>query len=330
MEDANLMWSPKPNYCGKDLNLYSKGFTDHKHKAKKEKNFLSILYSGADFNVNSQGLRDKEYKVKKDKNIFRILCLGDSSTMGFGVKIEETYHSLLENRLNNDFRHDGIRYEVINGGVMGYSSCQGLGFYKLKGYKYMPDIVTFYFGINDRNQRFCLSDKQIMRRDVPTAVKAAMENNLLLKLHSYRLLRNFIFNYFDIGKNNSIWKDVPRVSVEEFKENILELNSLCKKNGALLLLISFPYSKNKYTRGEVQGFNVQTLAYRRELENISKEYKIPLVTIPEMSEESPVDTTIFFLDVIHPNQLGHQRIMLRLYDYLMNNKLLPQKYADFR
>jgi lysophospholipase L1-like esterase len=294
VEDAFLMWFPKPNY------------------------------SDGDININSQGFRDKEYKVKKDKNVFRILCLGDSSTFGFGVQLQETYHTLLENRLNKELGHSGIRFEIINAGVTGYTSCQGLGLYKLKGFKYTPDVVTFYFGVNERIKRFYLSDKQIMQHEVPAAIKAAIENNLLLKLDSYRLLRNFMVNILRIGKNN-IGENFPlvsRVSTKDFKENILELNRLCKKNGSLLLLISPPYSKIKDLKGNLL-ISVDTVFCRELLENISKEYNIPLLNIPEMTERSPLDTTPFFLDTVHPNQLGHRMIMERLYDYLVTNKLLP-------
>ena len=292
VEDAFLMWFPKPNY------------------------------SDGDININSQGFRDKEYEVKKDKNVFRILCLGDSSTFGHGVQLQDTYHTLLENRLNKEFGQSRIRFEIINAGVTGYTSCQGLSLYKIKGFKYKPDIVTFYFGINERKKIFYISDKQIMHHDVPAAVKAAIENNLLLKLHSYRLLRNFIVNVLSIGKNN-IGENVPRVSLEDFKENILELNRLCKKNGSLLLLISPPYSKLKDLRGNLL-IDIDFIPYRELLENISKKHNIPLVSIPEMTEESPGDTTPFFLDTVHPNQLGHRIIMGRLYDYLVTNKLLPK------
>ena len=292
VEDAFLMWFPKPNY------------------------------SDGDININSQGFRDKEYTVKKDKNVFRILCLGDSSTFGLGVQLQDTYHALLENRLNKEFGQRGRRFEIINAGVTGYTSCQGLGLYKLKGFKYTPDIVTFYFGINDGKKFFYISDKQIMHHNIPAAVKAAMEKNLLLKLHSYRLLRNFIVNVLCIGKKN-VRVNVPRVSLEDFRENILELNRLCGKNGSVLLLVSPPYSKLKDLRGN-SLIDIDFISYRELLEDISKKHNIPLVSIPEMTEGSPLDTTPFFLDTVHPNQLGHRIIMERLYDYLVANKLFPR------
>jgi|GEM_PF-1391630 lysophospholipase L1-like esterase len=291
VEDAFLMWAPKPHY------------------------------QRGNITINSQGIRDKEYTIQKDKNVFRILCLGDSSTFGYGVNLEDTYHSLLEDRLNREFGRTGIRFEVINAGVTGYTSSQGLAFYKLKGFKYKPDIVTFYFGINERVHHFYLSDKEIMHHNIPAQIKAAMEKSLLLKLQSYRFLRNFLVNIVGIRKN-AFRGRVPRVSLADFQENILELDRLCKKNGSRLLLISPPLNKQKDPEGHVL-INIEIAFYKALLKNVARDYQIPLIEIPEMTEESPLDTAPFFSDTVHPSPLGHRVIMEKLYQYLTTHAMLP-------
>ncbi|MEN6420394.1 MAG: GDSL-type esterase/lipase family protein [Smithella sp.] len=286
-EDALLMWFPQPHY------------TDEYIK------------------INSHGFRDREYEIKKNKKVFRILCLGDSSTFGWDVRLQDTYHDLLENRLNKESGSNGKKFEVINAGVPGYTSCQGLGLYKNKGIKYSPDIVTFYFGVNDPIKRFYLSDKQIMQNDIPVAVKL-ITNNFLLKLHSYRLLRKFIVTITATGKSNG-GENVPRVSMEDFKENILELNKLCKENGALLLLISPPFYEGKVSIGDLQRAK-DIVLYKKELENIAGAYNIPLIIITEMATS---DNSEYFNDPAHPSPSGHKIIMDSLYDYLVTSKRLP-------
>lgn len=290
VEDALLMWFPRANYTFNNVKI-----------------------------INSQGFRDKEYNVKKDKDVFRILCLGDSSTFGWNVPLEETYHALLETRLNKEFGHQGKRFEIINAGVTGYTSCQGLNLYKFKGVKYEPDVVTFYLGVNDPVKRFYLNDKQIMRNDVPVWIKS-VNNNLLLQFHSYRLLREWIVHAISVEKNHA-GENIPRVSPEDFKKNILELNGLCNRNGALLVLISPPLCKERDFGGDVQR-KKDVVLYRKELESISRENKIPLIKIVEMTEEASSDTTPFFLDAVHPNTSGHRMIEERLYHYLRSNRLL--------
>lgn len=282
IEDALLMWSPKPN------------FTSGKVK------------------INSQGFRDKEYKIEKEKNTFRILCLGDSSTF------HGKYHSLLEKKLNRDFKSHDVRFEVINAGVTGYTSYQGLCMYKYRGARYNPDIVTFYFGINDPIKRFYLSDKEILQGGDFVTLKI-VKNRFLLKSHLYRLLRKFIHTI--IGKDKRVHREnVPRVSIKDFRENIIELNELSKKDNFILILISPPCCKER-----MPGWprSADIILYRKELEHVANEYGIPLIEIKEMTERSEFPTLDYFKDTVHPHELGHRMIMQKLYDYLVTNNLLP-------
>jgi lysophospholipase L1-like esterase len=283
-EDPLLMWRPKSNYP----------------------------------EFNSEGFRDKEYKIEKDKNVFRILSLGDSSTLGLGIADPSNlYHSLLEDKLNKDFKYQDIRYEVINGGVTGYTSYQGLNLYRLMGAKYHPDIVTFYFGLNDPVQRFYLSDKDILKRNVELS-NIAEVYRFLSKLSSYRLLRKVI--WLILNDNNHSLMNVPRVSKEEFRANILELNNLCKNNNALLILISPPFSKEKSSEWEIEA---DIMEYRKLLENVARENNIPLIDVKELTEQSKYNADKYFIDNVHPNEAGHRIIMNNLYSYLVANKLLP-------
>jgi acyl-CoA thioesterase I len=52
----------------------------------------------------------------------RIVCLGDSLTAGLGLPLEQSYPSLLQQRLDDN----GLKYEVVNAGVSGDTSAGGL------------------------------------------------------------------------------------------------------------------------------------------------------------------------------------------------------------
>jgi lysophospholipase L1-like esterase len=71
--------------------------------------------------INSFGFRGKEITQRKPKNTIRILSTGDSRTYGWGVSDDETYSSVLEFQLNGIFKDTGIKTEVLNNGVNGYS-----------------------------------------------------------------------------------------------------------------------------------------------------------------------------------------------------------------
>ena len=262
--------------------------------------------------INSKGFRDKEYSVSKDKNTFRMLVLGDSSTFGVGVNsFTKTYHSLLEEKLNKSKDSDK-NYEIINGGVTGYTSSQGLNIYKHKFAKYEPDVVTFYFGINEVISRFYMDDKQIMRVNKSNK-KEILIGSILGKLESYRLLSKITLNI----KTRFLGK-VPRVSLEDYGKNIIEMNEICKKNGSRFLLIS-PLLRNQ---GYEDMRKQKIIIYRKKLEDISKKHNIPLLTIELLTEKSNVSNAQFFSDSVHPNEQGNIVLMEALRYYLKVYKKL--------
>lgn len=268
-------------------------------------------FSDGIIKINSKGFRDKEYNIKKDKNTIRIIVLGDSSTFGIGVdSLSKTYHSLLEKNLNNNY-NSKKNFEVINGGVTGYTSYQGLQLYKNKFAKYNPDIVTFYFGINDPIDRFYLNDKQII--DINNSKNIKNINNYMTDSSAfYRLVSKIILNY-KIKSSNK----VQRVSLEDYRKNIIELNELCKNNGAVLMLISPPLNNKKYdTRKE------KIINYRKELERISKQHNIPLLTIKRLTEKSKINNHMFFSDSVHPNEHGNKILMQALFFAFSKLKLI--------
>ncbi|HZG51445.1 MAG TPA: arylesterase [Pyrinomonadaceae bacterium] len=52
----------------------------------------------------------------------KIVALGDSLTAGYGLSLHESYPSLLQEQL----KHDGFDYEVVNAGVSGDTTAGGL------------------------------------------------------------------------------------------------------------------------------------------------------------------------------------------------------------
>ncbi len=58
-------------------------------------------------------MRDKDYTLKKPENTIRIALLGASHVVGSEVNDDETFESILEERLNKEFNGKS-RLEILN------------------------------------------------------------------------------------------------------------------------------------------------------------------------------------------------------------------------
>src|SRR4029453_4285284 len=74
---------------------------------------MSTILGGAPCTTNPLGMRDREYQKTKPANTYRIILLGASNDMGTGVRTDQTYENLVEDKLNSlvpDQRYS--RYEI--------------------------------------------------------------------------------------------------------------------------------------------------------------------------------------------------------------------------
>ncbi len=128
LADPLLIWRARPNYRGPH----------------------SYEFSGATINIelNNLGLHDDEVTPKKKDHI-RILNIGDSATWGLHLtRRADNYSDQLEKILNQQVNSKS-NYEVINAGVIGYSSLQGAEFLRVLLGQLEPDAVTVFLGNND-------------------------------------------------------------------------------------------------------------------------------------------------------------------------------------
>ena len=94
---------------------------------------------------NSLRMKGPEVTEEKPAKVFRILCYGDSNTDGPGRgSWPERLQEVLERGGSGS-----IDFEVLNAGVAGYSSHQGLLRFRQQVNQYRPDLVLVSFGWND-------------------------------------------------------------------------------------------------------------------------------------------------------------------------------------
>lgn len=97
--------------------------------------------------INSLGFRGEEVSPAKPPGCWRLLALGDSMTFGMSGRQEDTYPVQLQDLLRRDF--PDRRIEVINAGVLGYTTLQEEALLREALPALQPDLVVLWWFHND-------------------------------------------------------------------------------------------------------------------------------------------------------------------------------------
>ncbi|MBI3818348.1 MAG: SGNH/GDSL hydrolase family protein [Planctomycetes bacterium] len=95
--------------------------------------------------VNSYGFRGGEWNLQKTPATTRIAVTGSSMTWGSSVAVEKIYTTLLEEKL----KESGLKVEVFNCAVQGYTLEQSVRNYEKHVSKFKPDYLIQAFADQD-------------------------------------------------------------------------------------------------------------------------------------------------------------------------------------
>jgi len=203
-------------------------------------------FLGVPLETSEIGLRNP-VAVNTPAGARHVLILGPSSTFGWGVPEEATYARRLEGLLQA--RDPERPVSVTNAGQIGYSSWQGVAFYRETARSLRPDIVVLAYGANDVDRhRFFLQDQQ------PDHVSLSRPQPAWAVAWRNRLLR-LSFIHVASRQLSKILQDVPcmlgmgahasqaavpplRVPPERFKANLRKLVTLAHEDKAAVILMT--------------------------------------------------------------------------------------------
>jgi lysophospholipase L1-like esterase len=287
--DNTLIWRNLPNVRRTYVDIFSPVHTEQDRIALLRR-FTPTLPSEFRANptwtisLNSYGYRTSEYTVSKPPGTIRIACIGDSWTFGMNVDQDKTYPSRLVAWLRR--LHPDSRVEVLNFGVLGYSSFQGLQLLKTRVLELKPDILAIGFGMND-SEVAGYRDKDMIS-DQPPHVSDRIKETAT-DLEFYKLL-NYLalelrFHPKSIGdyvKEDADAKSDPidydtierwtRVSPHDYDANIREMIRLQTSRGGAVVLVD-----NELWEGS---------PYRPVLKTIAAEAHVPLVDSLQIVEDA--------------------------------------------
>jgi len=233
--------------------------------------------------LNDEGFRTAPFRAQKRLGEIRIACVGDSWTFGMNVDQDRTYPARLDALLRAGGRQN---VDVMNFGILGFSSFQGLELLKSRVLDLQPDVVVIGFGMNDSDVAG-YRDKDVMApggvswRDRLKAVTSHIESlallNYLARAVTFRPKNLGEFLKADAkadqGKSNATvsydeMEPWTRVSPRDYQANLREMIRLSREHNARVVLLD-----NELWEGS---------PYRAALRSISATEHVPLVDSLQM------------------------------------------------
>jgi len=259
--------------------------------------FLFTFNPGTVYNqveINSMGYREREVDPVKQPGTRRVICFGDSIT----AQGRPNYSGILHELLQKD-PPDGHEWEAFNMGVYGYSSRQGLAVFREQGKALKPDVITVYFGPNDRNL-YTVTDKQRMAK-VQSGLGAHVSRNFREK----RIGQWIIGTATDIAmaradKREGLEDKVMRVPPEDYRHVLRRFVLEAREIGAECILMTAArreLSPGLLSEGHAVSLEAVTArhdAYNEIVREVAAELNAPLLDVAAELAGSEFDS--FFAD----------------------------------
>ncbi len=258
---------------------------------------------------NSRGLFGPELAVPKPEGLYRIVCLGDSCTHLGPRPYPERFGEILKH-------YRPGRFEVVNAGVLGWTSHQGLKRLETEVPEWQPDLVTVYFGWNDHWLGHGLRDSE---QPVPKPWQEALAR-LAGHLRTVQALVSF---YGPDGERSQ-----PRVTLDEYGANLRAMKRQADRLGAEIWFLTAPHAFDRgvprflLESGEVgdpQGVLELHRSYNEVVRRVGSELGVLVVDLErEIDAMAGEKEKLFEPDHIHLSDAGRTLVAAMLYARMLD------------
>ena len=293
---------------------------------QKEELRLSNVFSGAESDFEYDPVLF--WKPKKNSGIFNevgirglsivssrdsatssctILAYGDSNTLG--AYQGGYYDTPWPDELFRLLRQHISSIRVLNMGVHGYTSYQGLQKFYQDITVFHPTFVIVAFGWNDASPDMGIPDKQFNTYLSP----------LISPLNKSKLFQVLKY-YSDIFVNKYLRKPMlngPRVSFEDFKQNLINFIQLANKNHVSVILLTRPHAD--FTYANIENWRIHVPEYNKIIHEVASDYNVPLIDFEKLFLEQYSNELI---DDCHFTQKGHLIAANELYSYFQQQNIV--------
>jgi lysophospholipase L1-like esterase len=245
--------------------------------------------------VERHGFRGQEVADEKPEGVIRIVCMGDSATFG-SIRMPAEGEALMYysfpsyvDALRERIVREGLDHvEVINAGVIGYSSHQGLRQFMVQIRHLEPDVVTLRFGLNDVQHAWAPQHRTVEPEN-------RLLRFLLYRFAGWRTTR-VVLGVYTLPRFHPELRTLDWASSDEYARNLERIIERSRERGIRVLLMDYPVRSSRW--GKHKKMQVLT-------RKLADGHGVPfLLTAPDLLADDARGFNAY--DGVHPNAHGAQ------------------------
>jgi lysophospholipase L1-like esterase len=269
-----------------------------------------LLWRPADHKpYNAQRFKGPLAQLPKPADVIRVMCYGDSLTDG---PPRGGWPAKLHVLLNERPTVIGRRFEVINAGVAGYSSHQGLRRFLQEVDRYQPDLLLVSFGWNDAAEAIGQPDKSFRIPPWPMVVS----QRVLVRYRAYLVLMYYTRSWRAQPPTSPAGSVHPRVDIADYLANLDRFHTEAEARGIPIVFLTRPHKLPPHVLGKVPTWRGSVPRYNAALTAWARSRRLPLIDVQYAFEKLPIS---LFSDECHFTPQGYQRMAQLVCDRLLEN-----------
>jgi len=306
-----------------------------------KQNGLWVIWFHRPYNVqtDSVGFRNTE---EPDHKLFQILAVGDSQTFGAYLANEDAWPAWTEVYLGQYYAAKNPVARVFNAGIAGYTILDELSYLREKGIRFRPNLVVLAAFENDIDDLRKEKNGVVQRPRNDVQSRASIRLKALVRSSALFSIAERLRSHIDLAAAGvDIFRGEPNVSrpspvigakaafIDRYKILFRETVSLLKAHHIPLAVIFIPAVDD--VAGQAPS-EVEPVV--REL---TAETKTPYLDLTPMMKSQPdAPERLYLVQQVngtfvgngHLSREGHAVIGRVLTDWLVANKLVPEKVSN--
>lgn len=316
------------------------------------------------YQTDSRGFRITPYDFshRPASEVYKIVTMGDSITFGSANDTYLAYPSYLEFVLNplyvdyvlnrDNITHElpkgKIFFDVINAGIIGYSSFQVKQYLKDTILDLNPDMVIISVGATDQGDTLNNPALWFLESKIPffywyynhSATMAYLIKNLSSIISDTKGKGTEIFSKKSLQVSDDNLGNP--LAYKAYEDNIRNIVKILKERNILPVLVPWPFTdgqtdiKNfsfEETEAPDEPGKKQYVLLTEKMEKIAREFSVPIIRTPFQEPNIPRKHHVkyFMVSKVHPNNSGARIIgfvIAKAVEEILKGKSSDEVYAQ--